>query len=135
MTICYDGSFPESARVLMLLGADLVVLPTNWPTGAVSTVKYLIPARALENHIYYAGVNRVGEERGFRFIGQSKIVDCTGDFLAESRSDQPEILYAELDPERVRNKQIVKIPGKYELHRTAHRRPDMYGPIVEPVKK
>src|SRR5262249_28920204 len=33
VNICYDGSFPESARALMLLGADLVLLPTNWPTG------------------------------------------------------------------------------------------------------
>src|SRR5262249_35462680 len=62
MTICYDGSFPECTRVLTLLGADLVVLPTNWPTGAVNTVKYLVQARALENHIYYAACNRVGEE-------------------------------------------------------------------------
>src|SRR5256885_901773 len=69
MNICYDGSFPEAARCLMLLGADLIVLPTNWPTGAISTAKTLIPARALENHLYYAAVNRVGTERGFQFIG------------------------------------------------------------------
>src|SRR5438445_1064381 len=31
MTICYDASFPEASRALMLLGADLIVLPTNWP--------------------------------------------------------------------------------------------------------
>ncbi len=130
MTICYDGSFPEAARVLMLLGADLVVLPTNWPTGAATTVQYLVQARALENHIYYAAVNRIGEERGFRFIGQSRIIDCNGEFLAVSHDDQPAILYADLDPEKPRNKQIVKIPGKYELHRTAHRRPEMYQPLV-----
>ena len=33
MNICYDGGFPESARCLALLGADLIVLPTNWPPG------------------------------------------------------------------------------------------------------
>ncbi|HYT88645.1 MAG TPA: carbon-nitrogen hydrolase family protein [Gemmataceae bacterium] len=131
MTICYDGSFPESARALMLLGADLVVLPTNWPTGAVSTVKYLIQARALENHIYYAAVNRAGEERGFRFIGQSRLVDVNGELLAASTSDRPEILYADIDPQRAREKHIVKIPGKYELHRTADRRPEMYGVLCE----
>src|SRR5919197_411440 len=32
VTICYDGSFPEAARLLTVLGADLVALPTNWPT-------------------------------------------------------------------------------------------------------
>ena len=131
MTICYDCSFPESARVLTLQGADLVVLPTNWPTGARSTPKYLVQARALENHIYYAAVNRVGEERGFHFIGQSRIVDCDGELIAASDSDREMMLFATLDPSRARQKHIVKIPGKYEIDRLADRRPEMYGPIAE----
>jgi predicted amidohydrolase len=131
ITICYDGSFPEPSRVLTLLGADLVLLPTNWPTGALSAVKYLVQARALENHIYYAAVNRVGEERGFRFIGRSRVVDCSGELLAASEGDGPEVVYAEVDPERAREKQIVKIPGKYEINRVADRRPEMYGPLCE----
>ena len=135
VNICYDGSFPESARVLMLLGADLVLLPTNWPTGARSTVKYLIQARALENCVYYAAVNRVGEERGFRFIGQSRVVDISGDLLAAASEHQEEILYADIDPQRARNKHLAKIPGLYELHRTAHRRPEMYGELVRPVRE
>ena len=131
MNICYDGSFPEAARCLMLLGADLVVLPTNWPTGAISTAKTLIPARALENHIYYAAVNRVGTERGFNFIGMSRIVDCLGQFLAVSDNDEPTILYADIDPDKARDKHRVFIPGKYELHRLKDRRPEMYGLIGE----
>lgn len=132
INICYDGSFPESARSLMLLGADLVVLPTNWPTGAHSTVKYLVQVRALENQIFYAGVNRVGVERGFEFIGRSRIVDCNGEFLAVSDDAQETILLATIEPDRARQKHIVKIPGQYELDRVAHRRPDMYQPIVQP---
>jgi predicted amidohydrolase len=130
MSICYDGSFPETSRILMLLGADLVVLPTNWPTGALSTVKFLVQARALENQIYYAAVNRIGEERGFRFIGCSRVVNVDGELLTSSEDDQPTILYAAVDPARARNKHIVKIPHIYELHRTAHRRPELYGPLV-----
>jgi predicted amidohydrolase len=130
MNICYDGSFPESARCLMLRGADLIVLPTNWPTGAISTARTLIPARAMENHVYYAAVNRVGSERGFRFIGMSRVLGCTGEFLTVSENDEPTILYAEIDPEKARNKHLVHIPGKYELHRANDRRPEMYGPIV-----
>jgi predicted amidohydrolase len=129
INICYDGSFPESSRVLTLLGADLVVLPTNWPTGARSTVKYLVQARALENHIYYLAVNRTGEERGFQFLGQSRIVNWDGELLASSEGRSEEILYAELDPEAARQKQVVKIPGKYEINRVDHRRPEMYGPL------
>jgi predicted amidohydrolase len=132
INICYDGSFPESARVLMLLGADLVVLPTNWPTGAMMTVQHLIQARALENHLYYSAINRVGEERGFRFIGRSRIVDCTGSLLASSEDETETILYATVDPARAREKQIVKIPGKYELNRLSDRRPEMYDPITRP---
>jgi predicted amidohydrolase len=131
MTICYDGSFPEASRVLTLLGADLVVLPTNWPSEAATTARLLVPARALENRIYYAAANRVGEERGFRFIGLSRIVDCTGAVLTASEGDDEEILYAELDPARARNKKVVNIPGKYEVNRIADRRPEMYGPLCE----
>lgn len=131
VNICYDGSFPEAARCLMLLGADLIVLPTNWPTGAISTAKTLIPARALENHLYYAACDRIGTERGFKFIGMSRILGCSGEFLAVSDDDQPTILYADIDPERARNKHLVNIPGKYELHRQRDRRPAMYGRITE----
>lgn len=133
MTICYDGGFPEAARSLMLRGADLVVLPTNWPTGAMCAAKYLVPARALENHIYYAAVNRVGAERGFSFIGRSQIVDCSGESLAASEDDRPAIIYADIDPAHARTKHRVMIPGQYELHRTADRRPEMYGALVQPL--
>jgi predicted amidohydrolase len=132
MLICYDGSFPEAARVLALRGADLIVLPTNWPPGARTTATYLVPARALENHVYFLAVNRVGEERGFRFIGQSRLVDCDGEPLTLVAGNGEETLYGEVDPARARAKRLVKIPGKYEIDRLADRRPEMYGPLCEP---
>src|ERR1019366_4698790 len=49
MHICYDGSFPETGRVLSLLGADLLVLPTNWPTHAETAAEHMIATRAMEN--------------------------------------------------------------------------------------
>ncbi|HLW66054.1 MAG TPA: carbon-nitrogen hydrolase family protein [Gemmataceae bacterium] len=131
MSICYDGGFPETTRILMLLGADLVVLPTNWPAGAESTVKHLVQCRALENHLYYAAVNRVGRERSTRYIGQSKIVNVNGELLASAGAEEETILFAEIDPAVARNKQIVRIPGKYQLNRLTDRRPDMYGPIAK----
>src|SRR5207247_8730803 len=102
MNICYDGSFPESSRVLALLGADLVVLPTNWPEAARKTAELLVPARALENHVYYAAVNRVGAEGGFRFIGQSRLVHCGGDLMAVCDHDREASLFAPIDPEKAR---------------------------------
>jgi predicted amidohydrolase len=126
MNICYDGSFPESSRALALLGADLIVLPTNWPTGARAAC-HLPEARALENHVYYFAVNRVGEERGFRFIGRSRAIDYNGEVMA-SAGDAGAILYAEIEPAKARDKHVVVVPGKYEVNRVGDRRPEMYGP-------
>jgi predicted amidohydrolase len=131
MNICYDGSFPETARVFALLGADLVVLPTNWPEGAISTIKYLMPARALENHIFYAACNRVGEERGFRFLGRSRIFYVNGELLAASEDEQPTIVYADIDPAKAQDKRVVRVPKFFELHRTNDRRPELYGIIAD----
>ena len=132
MHICYDGAFPEAPRAMALLGADLLVLPTNWPPGTECTAGCVPNARALENNVYYMAVNRVGTERGFRFIGQSKICDPSGGLLAEAAHAEETILYAEIDLENARRKRIVRVPGKHEIHRFADRRPEMYGPIVDP---
>jgi predicted amidohydrolase len=74
-------------------------------------------------------VNRVGEERGFRFIGASRFVDCSGELLATAGEGE-EVIFAEIDPTVARNKRKVLVPGQYELDRVAHRRPEMYAPLV-----
>jgi predicted amidohydrolase len=130
MNICYDGGFPEPARVLTLLGADLVVLPTNWPPGAECMAGCVVNARAMENNIFYAAADRVGDERGFRFIGQSKICGPSGQVLAEAAHDREAILYAEIDVAAARQKKIVRRAKLHEIDRLRDRRPEMYGPIV-----
>jgi predicted amidohydrolase len=132
LNICYDSGFPESSRVMALAGADLIVLPTNWPTGAETLAENAIATRALENAIYYAAVNRVGTERGFRFIGGSRICDPTGKTLAVGSTDREEILFADIDPQKARRKTIVRVPGKHLIDRIADRRPEFYGPLAEP---
>jgi predicted amidohydrolase len=132
MHICYDGGFPESARVMTLLGADLVVLPTNWPPGSECMAGCAVNTRAMENTIYYAACNRVGDECGFRFIGLSKICDPSGRVLAEAAHDREEILYAQVDVEKARQKKIVRVPKLHEINRIRDRRPEMYGEIVKP---
>jgi predicted amidohydrolase len=130
MNICYDGSFPEAARVLTLLGADLIVLPTNWPTGARAAC-HLPEARALENHVYYLAVNRVGEERGFRFVGRSRLIDYRGEVVAAA-GDAEGTVFAEVEPEKAREKRVVVVPGQHEVNRVGDRRPEMYRALVEP---
>ncbi len=131
MNICYDCSFPEASRVMMLDGADLIVFPTNWPSTSGLTADVIPNARALENHVYVMSVNRVGEERGFSFIGKSKICDPRGATLAFADHNQPAVITAEIDPEWPRKKHLVNIPGKHEIHRVNDRRPQLYGRLAQ----
>lgn len=134
MHICYDGGFPEPARVMSLLGADLLVLPTNWPPGSECMAGSAVNTRAMENNVYFAACNRIGEERGFRFIGQSKICDPRGRVLAEAAHDREEILYADIDVDFARQKKIVRVPKLHEIDRVNDRRPEFYSVITEPRK-
>jgi predicted amidohydrolase len=130
MNICYDCAFPESARVMALESADVIVLPTNWPPGAECTADFVINTRALENKVYYVAVNRVGTERGFPFIGKSKICDTNGNTLAVAEHTRETTLFAEIDVAEARKKRIVRVPGKHIIDRFADRRPEMYGRIL-----
>jgi len=132
VNICYDISFPESSRVLKLMGAELIVLPTNWPPGARRSPEFVVNTRALENHLFYAACNRVGSERGWQFIGRSKVVDCNGDTLAEAGVEAEELLVVEMDLPEANNNHVVNVPGAYEIDRLEDRRPEMYELIAEP---
>lgn len=132
INICYDCSFPESSRVMMLAGADLIALPTNWPeSGGCAIPDFVVPTRALENRVYYAAVNRVGTERKDKFIGRSSIVDPTGKTLA-SAGEGEQMLLAEINPALARDKHIVRVPGEHEVNRLKDRQPDQYGLLVQP---
>jgi predicted amidohydrolase len=133
MNICYDGSFPEGSRVMALRGADLIVLPTNWPPGAEITAEHVVNARAGENNVYFAAINRVGDEGGFHFIGCSKIADHFGRTMVYAEHDRPELLIADIDPALARNKHIVRVPRLHEIDRFRDRRPELYGEVVAPV--
>ena len=132
MNICYDGGFPEPARCLALLGADLIVLPTNWPPGAETAAEYAINTRAMENTVYYAAVNRIGTERGVPFIGRSRICDPLGKILATADHADEVILYADIDVTRSRNKHLIRKAGVNEVNRIADRRPELYTEIIKP---
>lgn len=131
MNICYDVGFPESSRVLALKGAELIVLSTNWPRGVEYYPKYVIHTRAIENRVNYIAVNRVGVERGFKFCGLSKIVDCSGNSLAEASRSREEIIYASIDLKKARTKTSIKIPGEWETDKIRDRRPEFYTEITQ----
>ena len=133
MNICFDGSFPESSRILTLLGADLVVLPTNWTTNSRTMASLVSAARAWENHIYYLAVNRVGTESGFQYIGKSSAADCSGQIIHWAPEHEEHIFTFEVDPIAARQKHVVTCAGTYEIDRVNWRRPEMYGPLLEGV--
>ena len=130
LLICFDMRLPEPCRVLALGGAEIIAIPTNWPTGAEANTHFILRARAAENRVYILGADRVGEERGTRFLGRSQIADPTGQVLAEGSEDGEEGILARISPARARNKRLVNIPGQYELDFFGSRRPELYEPIV-----
>ena len=132
MLICYDAGFPEAPRSLALDGADLIVLPTNWPPGAEQLAEYAINTRAMENSVYFVAANRVGMERGFEFIGSSRICDPAGMTLAAADHQDECVLRASVDPARARKKRFTRVPEEHIIDRIADRRPEMYSRLCEP---
>lgn len=130
VNICYDGSFPESGRILRLLGAQLIVLPTNWPHQRLK--RELVRVRAYENHVNYFAVNRVGVERGVRFDGGSVAAGPLGELLAEGGVAAGRV-HVEFDLAAAAATRVVEAPGEYEYDRIADRRPEMYGPLSAPM--
>lgn len=129
--ICYDLSFPEACRTLKLDGAQIVCVPTNWPLAAEVSCVHAPPVRAQENHVHLVIADRVGQEAGFTFRGESRLVDCDGRTLAGTGTE-PAIVIATIDPAAADANLVVHIAGGYELDRIAHRRPETYGRVVRP---
>ena len=130
MEICYDLRFPEVTRTLALQGADMVAHPTNFPMAAKVQTEVITLARAAENRIYLLTANRCGKERWGEFCGRSQIVDPYGMRLAETDEYTETLLVGEVEVEKARDKDYV-IPGEYELYLFGHRRPELYGALVE----
>ncbi len=128
--ICYDGSFPESARTLRLLGAQLLLLPTNWPDLRLK--REMVQVRAYENHVAYFAVNRIGTEDGVRFDGGSCAADADGRLLLEAGAE-PGRYHVEFDVAASDPSRVVVREGEYELDYLGDRRPERYTPMFEPV--
>ncbi|WP_321883246.1 carbon-nitrogen hydrolase family protein [Paraburkholderia bannensis] len=88
LLICYDIEFPESARAVGSLGAEMLVV-TNGnmdPFGPVH--RRAIVARAQENQMFAALVNRIGDgDDNLTFPGESALVSPFGDVLAELKNE------------------------------------------------
>jgi 5-aminopentanamidase len=121
--ICFDHLFPESARSLALLGADLLVHPANLVLSGVGQRTMVV--RALENGVFAATANRVGSEarngKELRYTGESQIVDPRGHVLVRLSADRAESAACDIDLSRARDKSFTPTNDKL-----ADRRPDLY---------
>lgn len=135
LQICYDIAFPESSRVLTLLGAEILALSTNFPEGRAEKYRHVICTRAFENRVYVVSANRVGTERGRSFGGLSMIADVSGEILSQASPDREEIILAEVDPSQARQKHQVVVPSEWEYDYFAARRPELYSVITKTGKK
>ncbi len=122
--ICYDWRFPEAARCLGLLGADLIVCPSNLVTPLWPKV---MPARAIENKVYLAVANRYGTEtrdgETLLFNGKSALYDFYGNELCQAAPEGDAAIATDIFPEKTREKSFNpinhifkdRIPEKYSV--------------------
>jgi N-carbamoylputrescine amidase len=116
--ICWDQWYPEAARLVALEGASVIFYPTaiGWHPeekerfGAAQRDAWRTVQRghAIANGVYVAAVNRVGHEKlagapgqGIEFWGSSFLSDPFGVVLAEAAVDREEILFGEIDLDRI----------------------------------
>lgn len=133
--ICWDQWFPETARSLTLMGADMIFYPTaigSEPEIGVDSAAHwqrVQMGHSAANIIPVIAANRIGEEIGesctLTFYGSSFITDHTGEKVADASRDKEEILYSIVDPSAIRE-------HRHYWGLIRDRRPECYGEIVKP---
>lgn len=125
MMICFDWIFPESARSLMLRGADIICHPSNlvlpWCQQAMVT-------RSLENRVFTITANRTGREcngeRELHFTGMSQVIDPVGERLIQAPGTGDCLMSTCIHTNQAANKQINR-----HNDLLLDRRPDHYACI------
>ncbi len=131
--VCWDQWYPETARALMLQGAEILLFPTaigNEPHDPDLDTSRMwrraMVGHAVSNVVPVVAANRIGTEGGQTFYGMSFICDERGDMIAEFGAKDTGVITATLDLERARK------------HRAAFgffrdRRPELYGRLTEDI--
>jgi len=117
---CYDNLFPESCRCLALNGAELILAP--YATPVADPWENFLTTRALENGVFLAACNHVGQEGDWRMSGKSMIVDPLGKILVQASDRDEQVITAEFD-----RQEVVRARQRFPLFRD--RRPDAYTAI------
>ena len=109
MLVCYDWRFPEAARSLAVQGAELIAMPSNIVT-TTGMLEVTLRTRAFENKIVLAFADRVGTDTNLdetlTFQGRSAIFNYNGEILAQGGQTGEEVVSAEVDLTKTREKRI-----------------------------
>jgi len=107
--ICFDWIFPEAARTLTLLGADIICHPSNL---VLPYCQNAMVTRCLENRVFAITANRIGsEKRGENeliFTGASQITGTNGEILYRAATDQEQIHVVDINQQLAKNKNITE---------------------------
>lgn len=107
LQICYDLRFPVWSRNVSN-GYDLMIYVASWPAARRNVWNTLLPARAIENQCYVAGVNRIGTDgEGISYTGDSVIIGPKGDVLLKTSVNTGQVITSEIsldDLKEFRNK-------------------------------
>jgi len=134
--ICWDQWFPESARAMALLGAEVLLYPTAIGSEPLDPEcdsrdhwQRVMQGHAGANIMPLVAANRIGVETGascaLTFYGSSFIAGPTGEILAQAGRDEETVVSAVVDLEAA-----ARLRETWGVFRD--RRPDQYGPLVEP---
>jgi len=121
--ICYDLRFPEIFQKASK-EAHLITVAANWPASRSSHWNALLKARAIENQCYIAAINRVGIGDGLEYIGESQIIDPSGEVITSLISCE-ELILGDIDV-----KNVLEIQNSMSVK--ADRREELYGKICSP---
>jgi deaminated glutathione amidase len=119
LTICYDLRFPELYRTLVLAGAEVLAVPSNFTerTGR-DHWEVLLRARAIENGAWVIAPSQIGGPPGQPAFGRSMVIDPWGIVVAQA-PDREAIVHAVLDTDRV-------AAVRRQIPVLANRRPEAY---------
>ncbi len=123
VVICYDIRFPEFIRSLALSGADLLLVPAQWPVPRIDHWTLLLRARAIENQMFVIGCNRCGSGGGAIYGGHSIAVAPDGTVLGECNEKDEMIMTIEITPSLIQQTR-KKFPF------SGGRNPQLYSPVT-----
>ena len=131
--VCWDQWYPECARAMALMGAELLFYPTaigSEPYDADLDTSRMwrraMIGHAVSNCMPVIAANRIGNENGQIFYGNSFITDERGDFVAEMGDGVEGVLDAKFDLGLIREHR-----ANFGFFRD--RRPNLYGRIAEDI--